>query len=46
MTKDIRPFAKINYSTMGDFKNLLSIFIRHPSEVTKFLCIGYDMDFL
>ncbi|MFH7023928.1 MAG: hypothetical protein ACHBN1_00600 [Heteroscytonema crispum UTEX LB 1556] len=23
--------AKINYGTMGDFKNLLSIFIRHPN---------------
>ncbi|MEH2318849.1 hypothetical protein [Nostoc sp.] len=42
----IRPLAKINYGTVGGFKNLRSISIRHPNEVTKVLCIDYDMDFL
>ncbi|MEH2320713.1 hypothetical protein [Nostoc sp.] len=43
---DNRPLAKINYGTVGGFKNLRSISIRHPNEVTKVLCIDYDMDFL
>ena len=41
-----RPLAKINYGTMMGYKNLLSLSIRHPNEVTKILCIDSDMDFL
>ncbi|MEH1832431.1 MAG: element excision factor XisI family protein [Nostoc sp.] len=41
----IRPLAKINYGTIVGLKNLLSISIRHPNEVTKLLCIDSDMDF-
>lgn len=41
----MESLAKINYGAMGDFKNLLSISIRHPNEVTKIICIDSDMDF-
>ncbi|MEH1826451.1 MAG: hypothetical protein V7L22_13955 [Nostoc sp.] len=40
-----RPLAKINYGIIKDFKNLLFISREHPNEVTKILCIYFDMDF-